>query len=372
MAPGPLTLAVTVLEQYHVSPTPAPAPGQLRSLPLTFFDLVFWDFPPVQRLFFYASADLSDVPDFLHSKLPLLNESLAAALHHFYPLAGRLPCRIQECASPEVVYSDGDSVRLTVAVSRDDFQDLAGDHPRDTARLRPLLPPLAKHGGCHRPSQDVLAVQVTVFPGAGVCVGTTLHHAVADGSSYVHFLKTWAAIHRLGDECREAVVVGYTPPLFDRGVLRDDTALRESFIHDHRHLVESGDRRLDEWDVSRRPDTVLATFRFTDELLRRLGRHVESDTSARCSPYALLGVYAAADFGAAWGGQPRKVEIVSVERTGALALAESGGRNGDGGIEVGLALPRLQMEAFRAFHAELVGLLHANDVATPLLREPKS
>ncbi|KAF0931945.1 hypothetical protein E2562_007126 [Oryza meyeriana var. granulata] len=479
MTLGPLIQPVTVLEQHHVSPAPAPVAGQPRSLPLTFFDLAFWDFPPVQRLFFYDNADIRDVPDFVLRELPLFNESLAAALHHFYPLAGRLLCRIQECVSPEVVYSDGDCVRLTVAVSSDSFQDLAGDHPRDTARLRPLLPPLPKHGSS-RSSQDVLAIQVTVFPRAGICVGTTLHHAVADGSSYVHFLRTWAAIHRLGDERRKAAAVVDTPPLFDRSVVRDGTGLREAFIHDHRDLLESGDKRLDDCDLSRRPDVVLATFRFTDELLRKLGRHVESETSARCSPYALacgatwagivrargggggdangnarfgfvtgckprtsppipssyfgnclglcfveakrrcltaanasaaiwrviaglteegralrdargwvrgareyaaaravtvagspkLGVYAAADFGAPWG-QPRKVEIPSVERTGALALAESGRRGGDGGIEVGLALPRVEMEAFRAFHLDLVRLLDANDAAS-LCRECKS
>uniref|UniRef100_A0A0D9WMP2 Uncharacterized protein n=1 Tax=Leersia perrieri TaxID=77586 RepID=A0A0D9WMP2_9ORYZ len=451
MTRGPLIHGVTVLEQCHISPTPAPAAAQSRSLPLTFFDLVFWDFPPVQRLFFYDNTDIIDVPEFLLRELPLFKDSLAAALHHFYPLAGKLPCRIQECASPEVVYSDGDSVRLTTAVSSDDFQDLADDHPRDTARLRPLLPPLMQE---HGDTQAVFAVQVTVFPRAGICVGTTLHHAVADGSSYVHFLKTWTAIHRLGSTTPPP------PPLFDRSVVRDGTGLRESFIED---LLEESD---DDSNKRRTQDVVLlATFRFTDELLLQLGRHVESETSvSRCSPYALacgaawagivharggggggdkalfgfvtgckprtsppipsnyfgnclglcfveaaaegtrlltaasasaaiwrvieglaedgralrdargwvrgareyvaaravtvagspkLGVYAAADLGARWGGRPRKVEIVSVERTGALALAESG-RGGEGGIEVGVALPRVEMEAFRAFHIDLV------------------
>lgn len=458
MAPGPLQ-PVTILEQCQVSPSVAPAAGQPRALPLTFFDLVFWDFPPVQRLFFYDNADLLDVPEFLLRELPLFKQSLAAALHHFYPLAGKLTCGVPEGAAPEVVFSDGDSVRLTVAVGGDDFHDLAGDHARDTARLRSLLPPLPKHGASQ--SQDVLAVQVTVFPRAGICIGTTLHHAVADGSSYAHFMKTWATTHRLGSECRKVVVDA--PPLFDRSVVRDDAELREAFIRDHRALAVADDRRLDEWDLSRRPGVVLATFRFTDKLLRSLGRHVESETSARCSPYALacgaawagivharsntdfgaaggnahfgfvtgckprtsppipanyfgnclglcrveakrsgltaatasaaiwrvieglaeqgqvfrdargwvrcvreyasvravtvagspkLGVYAT-DLGAPWG-RPRKVEIASVERTGALALAESGRRDGDGGIEVGLALPRREMDAFRAFYRDLL------------------
>ncbi|KAK1620521.1 hypothetical protein QYE76_026038 [Lolium multiflorum] len=128
--------------------------------------LVFWDFPPVQRLFFYdhhSTDSLLDVPGFLRQELPIFKQSLAAKLHRFYPLAGNLARELPAdgAAPPEVVCSDGDSVRLTVAVGGSDFQDLAGDHARDTARLRPLLPALPKHG--------LFAVQVTVFPRAGIC-----------------------------------------------------------------------------------------------------------------------------------------------------------------------------------------------------------
>ncbi|KAL5739224.1 hypothetical protein ACOSQ2_028404 [Xanthoceras sorbifolium] len=55
---------------------------------------------------------------------------------------------------------------------------------------------------------------------------------------------------------------------------------------------------------------------------------------------ARFGVYGT-DFG--WG-RPKKVEIVSVDRTGSVALAES--RSGDGGVEVGLVLEKHEMEAF--------------------------
>ncbi|XP_054777220.1 phenolic glucoside malonyltransferase 2-like [Prosopis cineraria] len=47
------------------------------------------------------------------------------------------------------------------------------------------------------------------------------------------------------------------------------------------------------------------------------------------------------DFG--WG-RPKKVEIVSIDRTGAFSLAESS----NGGIEIGLVMNRTQMEAFSA------------------------
>ncbi|GJN06906.1 hypothetical protein PR202_ga24680 [Eleusine coracana subsp. coracana] len=51
-------------------------------------------------------------------------------------------------------------------------------------------------------------------------------------------------------------------------------------------------------------------------------------------------------------GRPAKVDIVSVARTGAIALAES--RVGDGGMEVGLALPPDGMAAFRKCFADAV------------------
>lgn len=50
------------------------------------------------------------------------------------------------------------------------------------------------------------------------------------------------------------------------------------------------------------------------------------------------------DFG--WG-RPKKVEIVSIDTTGAVSLAES--RHGDGGVEVGLALGKQDMDNFASF-----------------------
>lgn len=47
------------------------------------------------------------------------------------------------------------------------------------------------------------------------------------------------------------------------------------------------------------------------------------------------------DFG--WG-RPKKIEEISIEKTKAISLSES--RDFEGGIEVGLALPKLQMDSF--------------------------
>lgn len=55
------------------------------------------------------------------------------------------------------------------------------------------------------------------------------------------------------------------------------------------------------------------------------------------------------DTGFGWG-RPRKVDIFSIEGTGAISLAES--RNGDGGIEVGLALLKPEMDHFASAFEE--------------------
>ncbi|XXG39028.1 hypothetical protein AAC387_Pa01g0097 [Persea americana] len=58
-----------------------------------------------------------------------------------------------------------------------------------------------------------------------------------------------------------------------------------------------------------------------------------------------LGVYDI-DFGF---GRPRKVEVISIEETGAISLAESRDDAGRG-IEVGLALPKHEMEQFTYYY----------------------
>lgn len=60
-------------------------------------------------------------------------------------------------------------------------------------------------------------------------------------------------------------------------------------------------------------------------------------------------VYTISDFG--WG-KPKKVDMVSIERTGAISLCQA--RNGDG-VEVGLVLEKHRMEAFASLFAHGLG-----------------
>ncbi|CAA7390791.1 unnamed protein product [Spirodela intermedia] len=290
-----------VLEQSRISP--APGPNAPETLPLTFFDYVFLPFHPVQRVFFY---DLPySLSDFLRSHLPRLKLSLSLALRDFRPLAGRLRLGSPE-GKPEIRCSGGDAVAFTVAESGDDFHDMSGNHARDCARFYPLVPPLppGTEGG-----QPVLALQFTLFPDAGVALGVTVSHAVADGSTSAHFLKTWAGICRLGmggmggmGPCHVAA-----PPSYDRSVVWDPKGLERTFLHDLKLLQV--ERRLVPLDLHGKNDVVRATFALSREQLKKMGERFSSRTGMEeCSPYTLAAGLIWASLVKARGGSGDKTE----------------------------------------------------------------
>ncbi|KAI4346682.1 hypothetical protein L6164_007555 [Bauhinia variegata] len=72
-------------------------------------------------------------------------------------------------------------------------------------------------------------------------------------------------------------------------------------------------------------------------ILESLGKNNKVISTAGSPRFEVYSV----DFG--WG-RPKKVEIISIDRTGAFSFAES--KHGNGGIEIGLVLKKSQMEAF--------------------------
>nr|CAD1835995.1 unnamed protein product [Ananas comosus var. bracteatus] len=163
-------------------------------------------------------------------------------------------------------------------------------------------------------------------------------------------MKSWAAAHATGS-------TPTPPPLFDRGAVRDPRGLRAAFAKEAAAL--EGDGRMQAWDVARGRGRGAGDVRVRGARLGALaaapraprGRRLRGGEGGDGGGVAEAG-------GVRCGlrlGPPAKVEIVSAERTGALALAES--RNGDGGIEVGVVLPRREMDVFVAFFASQLGHL---------------
>ncbi|PRQ53365.1 putative isoflavone-7-O-beta-glucoside 6''-O-malonyltransferase [Rosa chinensis] len=67
--------------------------------------------------------------------------------------------------------------------------------------------------------------------------------------------------------------------------------------------------------------------------------------------YSIAGSQRFEVYGTDYGwGRPKKIELVSIDKTDAVSLMDS--KNGGGAIEVGLALKKPQMEAFASLFAK--------------------
>ncbi|KAF6141758.1 hypothetical protein GIB67_027936 [Kingdonia uniflora] len=203
--------SVKVLEQCQISPPSASVPR--TSLPLTFFDMRPLVMPPVNRLFYYEISHTKT--HFMNSVIPNIKHSLSLTLQHFFPLVGNLIWTPQS-SRPEIHYVDGDSIPFTVAESNLNFNHVCGNHPRDVNMLYPLIPKLSPASDAIIP---LLALQVTLFPNSGICVGISISHAVADGKSSSHFMKSWASVCKLNGDT--SFMTGSSLPFYDRTMIKD-------------------------------------------------------------------------------------------------------------------------------------------------------
>ncbi|XP_058092124.1 phenolic glucoside malonyltransferase 2-like [Magnolia sinica] len=277
---------VKVLDLCRVSPPPGSVPE--TTLPLTFFDVLWLLMPPVQRLFFYQFPQNPDntitTTHFINTLLPKLKHSLSLSLRLFFPLAGNLTLSPIN-GEQEIRYVDGGSVSLTVAESDADFHRLAANHPRDVLELLPLVPQLPVSDPQNQP---LLALQITLFPDSGICIGTSISHVVADGSSSMHFMKSWASICQSGDES-----LLKSRPFYDRSVATYLDGLKRL------HLEQMANFKLDQAVESLKPRAtpVLATFvmcRADIETLRRQVLALRSDAGQKplhCSSFVLTCAY---------------------------------------------------------------------------------
>ncbi|CAL5200464.1 unnamed protein product [Lathyrus oleraceus] len=216
-----------LIEQTLVFPTPPRT--TTTSLPLTFLDFPFSDPIYIERLFFYQFP--YSTKEFCKTILVSLKHSLSLTLQHFFPLAGNYHCPPPP-HKPFILCTQNDSVNFTIIESSADFKHLSTfNHPKNIKDFDHLFPKLT-----HKTIPDdidiennktfifpLLALQVSVFPGHGVCIGITFCHLM-DGISCTHFMNFWSLIHRRGDG-----VELKPPPCFDRDILKDPKRLEEVF-----------------------------------------------------------------------------------------------------------------------------------------------
>ncbi|KAK6134766.1 hypothetical protein DH2020_031500 [Rehmannia glutinosa] len=395
----------TLLETCGISPPTGNTADQL-TVPLTFFDIPWMNFHPIRHLLFY------DYPCskayFLETLVPKLKQSLSLTLKHYLPLSGNLLYPLNTVdEKPVFRYVAGDSVSLAIAESNNDFDELVGNLARDADQFYDFVPelPPVKLDESNYQTVPVIALQVTLFPGRGICIGFSNHHCVGDASSIVGFIRAWASISKLDED------EFLTMPIFDRSVIKDPLGIDNilckkmkviplkswSFLC----LVKSGEELVD--------DDVLECFIFMIDLRAHISPPVPPNYFGNClgcgkakiehkqlfgeegfviaveaiaeeiknkvnkkdqvlkgaenrlsgpgesREIRALGVsgspkfdLCSADFG--WG-KVKKLEVLSIDgEKYTMSLCKS--TDSEGGLEVGLSLPKERMEAFAAIFAQ--------------------
>ncbi|XP_047940866.1 malonyl-coenzyme:anthocyanin 5-O-glucoside-6'''-O-malonyltransferase-like [Salvia hispanica] len=194
-------------------------------LPLSYFDMMWLHFNHTRRLVFYNHP--CSEAEFSNTIVPNLKHSLSLTLKHFLLVAANLLYPLDTDASKPVFrYISGDSVPLTIAVSGLDFDELVANHARESDQFYDLLPWMPKMAEEENYQiVPLISLQVTLFPGRGICVGLSNHHSLGDGRSILGFMKAWAVINKSGDD--EAFVSrnGESLPVFDRPISKDSSRL---------------------------------------------------------------------------------------------------------------------------------------------------
>lgn len=119
----------------------------------------------------------------------------------------------------------------------DNFNHYSANHPRHLKDLDSLVPELSwstVDGGVDETDATfvfpIVALQVTVFPNAGLCNAITYCH-VMDASCCSHFMKTWASICR--SDGGDTTLLEKSLPSYDREAIKDPRGLETVFLRDH-------------------------------------------------------------------------------------------------------------------------------------------
>ncbi|KAL0401333.1 UNVERIFIED_CONTAM: Malonyl-coenzyme:anthocyanin 5-O-glucoside-6'''-O-malonyltransferase, partial [Sesamum latifolium] len=109
-----------------------------------------------------------------------------------------------------------------------------GNDPRvcdEFYAFAPHLPPATYSE--NSTSCPVLALQVTLFPGQGLCIGFVTHHAVADASTVVSFMQAWALINKNKpngtDKIRDLLTEGNLLQFYDRKAVTNINGLDDIY-----------------------------------------------------------------------------------------------------------------------------------------------
>ncbi|KAJ0783576.1 putative anthocyanin 6''-O-malonyltransferase [Helianthus annuus] len=274
---------VSIVEHCRVSPPPDSTIPPI-TLPLTFLDIPWLLYPPNQTLLFFPKPPPKTT---ITTVTTLLKQSLSLTLHHFHPLAGNLVSPPPP-AEPYIVYTEGDSISLTLAESNTTINHLSGDHPRVITNLYSLLPQLPIISMSRDTHVPLLAIQITIFTDSGYSIGVTAQHAAADERTLDQFLKCWASVC-ISLLKKESLFVFNSTPWFDRRIILDPNLLKTRFLKQlWIPLNSTKDYSFEQTDHN----IVRSTFLLTSSDMNMIKQHIlakckmiNEDPPVHLSPY---------------------------------------------------------------------------------------
>ncbi|KAF3951083.1 hypothetical protein CMV_023234 [Castanea mollissima] len=177
-----MKVEVEVFSNESIKPS-SPTPTHLRYYQLSFLDQIS---PPVYAsfLFFYTKNDAYSKisTDTTKSFSSVLKQSLSDVLTRYYPLAGRIKDNLNvDCNDEGVLFREAQvKCKLSDIVTN--------PNPAEFNRFLPC-----DIDGTHNLT---FAVQVNYFTCGGIAIGACISHKIADGTSFIMFMKNWAATAR--------------------------------------------------------------------------------------------------------------------------------------------------------------------------------
>ncbi|KAL9281692.1 putative transferase [Arabidopsis thaliana] len=308
--------SLNIIEVARVTPSNSDSAESL-SLPLTYFDLIYYKLRAVERVIFYRIPNVTR-PFFDSVIVPNLKTSLSSCLSHYLPLAGKLIWEPLD-HKPTIVYSQNDDVSFSVAETNADFSSLSGNEPFPSTELYPLVPALQSSDD----SASIVSFQVTLFPNQGFCIGVSAHHAVLDGKTTTMFLKSWAHICKHQDFSLPQDLI----PTYDRTVIKSPTDSENKVLNEWRSftkILAGGKEPANPKSLKLKPSFEIGpnVVRYTLQLKRediqtlreRLKREFSSSSSSstssskelRLSTFVIVYSYVLVCLIRARGGEPNR------------------------------------------------------------------
>ncbi|KAM3749662.1 hypothetical protein ACB098_05G203500 [Castanea mollissima] len=177
-----MKVEVEVFSNESIKPS-SPTPTHLRYYQLSFLDQIS---PPVYAsfLFFYTKNDAYSKisTDTTKSFSSVLKQSLSDVLTRYYPLAGRIKDNLNvDCNDEGVLFREAQvKYKLSDIVTNPNPAEFNRFLPCDIDGTQNLT----------------FAVQVNYFTCGGIAIGACISHKIADGTSFIMFMKNWAATAR--------------------------------------------------------------------------------------------------------------------------------------------------------------------------------